>query len=202
MALPSSGTLAIKDTAGTSRSIAREVTGGVSGDQSLTDLSVLAGKSASHAMTEFYGYDGLVTIAMTLGSLFSNPSIQYNRSVFVNDSNIGGKTTGVRIRCGVTIYRASSGTVTSGSVGSYIRQSSPTGQSVQVWLTGSTRGVRSNFFNTDVDWTSSTPQHYFYMQINSPNPATGIDSAASISINSFWGNGPAQSTGSPAGIKL
>lgn len=56
MALPVSGSLSIKNAAGNDRSIAYCVDGNITGDKSLSTLSVSAGKSAPHAMTEFYGY--------------------------------------------------------------------------------------------------------------------------------------------------
>ena len=59
MALPDSGSLSLKTAAGEGRSIAQEVDGNTTGNKSLTTLSVTAGKSAPHAMSEFYGYPPL-----------------------------------------------------------------------------------------------------------------------------------------------
>ena len=56
MALPTSGDLSLKTTAGVSRSISCAV-GSTSG--SLTTLSITAGKSSPHCMREFYGYSAL-----------------------------------------------------------------------------------------------------------------------------------------------
>lgn len=56
MALPTTGSLSLKAAAGTTRSIANEVDGNLTGNKSLSSLSVSAGKSAPHSMLEFYGY--------------------------------------------------------------------------------------------------------------------------------------------------
>lgn len=58
MTLCSSGSLSICTSAGTNRSIAVEVLGGITpiDPQSLTTLSETAGKTAPHSMLEFYGY--------------------------------------------------------------------------------------------------------------------------------------------------
>lgn len=72
MALPTTGSLSIMDGAGTTRSIAREVDGNVTGTKSLTTLSVSAGKTAPHSMLEFYGYASSY-IGLTTTSVFLTP---------------------------------------------------------------------------------------------------------------------------------
>lgn len=54
--LPGTGSLSIKNAAGAGRSISQEVDGNEVGNKSLTTLSVTAGKTAPHSMTEFFGY--------------------------------------------------------------------------------------------------------------------------------------------------
>lgn len=63
MTLCSSGSLSIKTTAGTNRSISTEVG---TGSGSLSALSVSAGKSAPHCMREFYGYSNIIYTSMDL----------------------------------------------------------------------------------------------------------------------------------------
>lgn len=43
-------------------SIAMAVDGDITGSKSLSTLSVKAGKTAPHAMTEFYGFDGMICV--------------------------------------------------------------------------------------------------------------------------------------------
>lgn len=62
MALPLSGSLSIKDAAGTLRSIAREVDGNVTGNKSLLSLSTSAGVNG--CMTAFYGYSAGIDVSM------------------------------------------------------------------------------------------------------------------------------------------
>jgi len=75
MAIPVSGSLSIKGTAGTCRSICQAVVdggGGASG--SLSTLSVNAGKSAPHCIREFYGYDpNPTTTCICFCTIASNP---------------------------------------------------------------------------------------------------------------------------------
>jgi fibronectin type 3 domain-containing protein len=59
MALASSGSLSLRNAAGSGRDICEEVYGSVySGDKSLSQASLDAGKSSPHAMTEFYSFNG------------------------------------------------------------------------------------------------------------------------------------------------
>lgn len=71
MGLPTSGNLSIKDGAGTTRSIAREVDGNVTGDKSLTTLSITASKTAPHSMLEFYGYCAATTKCIGLHEYYT-----------------------------------------------------------------------------------------------------------------------------------
>lgn len=56
MTLCGSGSLSIKCSAGTNRSIAAEVDGNITGDKSLNTLSNSVSFSPPHCMREFYGY--------------------------------------------------------------------------------------------------------------------------------------------------
>ena len=202
MALPASGNLSLLTAAGAGRNISVEMYQNSTPNKSLATVSTEANKTANHSMSEFYGFNGLATFTMTVGTLSSNPAIEYFRSVFINDSNILGRTAGVRITSTVSVYRASSAPSTFGSVGALIRLSNPTPQSVQVWLTGSTSGVQSSSFNTDVSWTSGTAQHAYFMYVRIQNPGTNLDARTSISIASFWGNCYMTSSGSPVGLSI
>lgn len=63
MAMCSSGSLGIISCPqGGCSSIAMVVDGNISGSKSLSTLSVKAGKTAPHAMTEFYGFDGMICV--------------------------------------------------------------------------------------------------------------------------------------------
>lgn len=62
MALPSTGSLSIKGTAGLTSSIAYCVDGNTTGNKSLTTLSQSASKTAPHGMREFYGYGGTTLV--------------------------------------------------------------------------------------------------------------------------------------------
>jgi hypothetical protein len=68
MALPSSGTLSIKGTAGATRSIACCVDGNITGDKTLRTLGDTAFGSGArpHAMSDFYGYNPTTDIDVCL----------------------------------------------------------------------------------------------------------------------------------------
>lgn len=67
MAIPTSGNISIKGTAGTCRSICTAVVqGGGTASNSLSSLSISAGKSSPHGMREFYGYTPVSDIIITM----------------------------------------------------------------------------------------------------------------------------------------
>lgn len=91
MALPISGNLSLKNTAGVGRDISLEVEGSViTGNKSLASISVLAGKTTPHAMTEFFGYGG-ATLAIVGGeatATYAPLSDERNKNPFVTDITI------------------------------------------------------------------------------------------------------------------
>lgn len=61
--IPASGSISIKSAAGQERSVAYEVDNNLTGNKSLTTLSVAAGKSSPHSLLEFLTYDkGTTTV--------------------------------------------------------------------------------------------------------------------------------------------
>jgi len=79
MALPTSGSLSIKATAGTDRSIACEIDGDITGNKSLLALgnSAFGSSEQPHSMSEFYGYSSKSLTLSTTGLIFmSSPSTQ------------------------------------------------------------------------------------------------------------------------------
>jgi hypothetical protein len=75
-------------------SISQAVDGNVTPPKSLTTLSVAAGKTAPHAMTEFYGYGG--TIPVKLG-LVSQSSTSSSCCVLTKVSGITSSSTAVSL---------------------------------------------------------------------------------------------------------
>ena len=76
MAMPGSGSLGILSCPGSvaCTSIAQAVSGNVTPPKSLCALSVSAGKSAPHGMTEFYGYSGSKAVSIAGLSCSENTS--------------------------------------------------------------------------------------------------------------------------------
>lgn len=119
MSLCTSGDLSILGTAGTNRSIACEVDGNVTPPKSLCSLSVSAGKTAPHAMTEFYGYSNYKCIEFnnlsgtpteSYDEIISSPSMSagecYNISLSWSLCTVGSKSNAcVYVYCnGTTKY--------------------------------------------------------------------------------------------------
>jgi len=174
-----------------------------SGD--LTTLLGLANKSngIGSQLTNFYGFNGLCTISMSLGSLGSDFSAAYYRSVTISDTNILGRTLGIQIRGYVSAFRNSTGSPAFGSVGGYLKQSSPSPWSIQVWKTGSSTGGVTSSNNYNINWSSGTANHVYYLRAQEPLPLeTTKYASARLQIISFWGACYATSSGSPAAVTI
>lgn len=95
MALPTRP-LAIKDACGTTRSIAREVDGNVTGDKSLNTLGVTAGLSAGGTfMSEFEGFSSGIDLCVctysTIGSAFTPSHCKFSCFTY-NPAMAAGQT--------------------------------------------------------------------------------------------------------------
>jgi hypothetical protein len=142
MAMCSSGSLSIKTTAGTNRSIDAAVTSCSSG--SLSALSVAAGKGAPHCMREFYSYsEGL---AIRVDTQWSGPCGGGN-----------GMCGWVYLKCGASVV-CSQVVIpwTQGEV-SY-NWSVPTGTYCIKWCNFCSCGGGSRI--TDVDWSKNNPSDF------------------------------------------
>lgn len=78
MALPTSGALAILDSAGTTRSIAREVCGNATPPKSLLAIGQAVDPGAPYGMLEFYGFGGAPA---TTNVRWCRPSINGNNTL-------------------------------------------------------------------------------------------------------------------------
>lgn len=79
MAMPSSGSIRLRDSISgiPCSSIACAVNGTVAGNCSLSSLSVIAGKTSPHCMSEFYGYSSTSPVYLTTISSFSDTDNAY-----------------------------------------------------------------------------------------------------------------------------
>ena len=87
MGLCTSGDLSILGAAGTNRSIACEVDGNITPPKSLCSLSVSAGKTAPHGMTEFYGYSSVKCIDFS--NINNNPTNRLDQIVSTPSMSAG-----------------------------------------------------------------------------------------------------------------
>ena len=200
MAIPTSGELYLGNSTST-RSIKYEMWRSVSGEANLRTLSSEANKSTEDAMSEFYGFNGLCTMTMTTSVNTSDPGGNFKKCVTISDSNLLGRTLGMRVIGRAAVFRNSSGSPTSGSLGAVFRISSPSASSTTQWITGTGVGVKTGTTSDDFSYTTSSATIVIYLYCKEPTPLGPCNIAyTSVSISSFWGNCYATSSGSPVSI--
>jgi len=90
MALPTSGSLSIKNAAGNDRSIAYCVDGNITGNKSLLSLSTTAGVNG--CIRAFYGFAGVGSIAVSL-----SPTTNSSGQIAINTLTASGAWTASKI---------------------------------------------------------------------------------------------------------
>lgn len=201
MALPATGPLLIGGSA--SNSIQYEVWRSSTGVAGLDNLSVAASKSAPHGMSEFYGFNGLMTLTLTQTFTGSDPGGNQYRSVQMTSSNILARTAGFTISRKVSVFRHSTGSPPAGSIYAQVRTSISSAGAANgdtniavVKLTTQTGTSSLNDTKTG-GWTSSS-YLMTYIHLLEPTPYHICNiSYASISISSFYGQCYSTSSGSP-----
>lgn len=183
MALPASGNLSLK-------AIQLELLNTMTGNASLETLSLQANKTASHAMSEFYGFNGAALFSLSLthaSSTNSGGTMQYYRSVQVVASNLLDRTCTVSLRRFVSVWRHSNGS-TAGSVFSDARLSNASfNHIIRAQLPGGNVGFDTESQNNDLSWDSDTYAIFslYHMHPN-PKPVSMI-TYSSVSIVSVFG---------------